>query len=221
MATPKGFIFDLNGTIIDDMGFHAIAWENIVNNKLNAGLTLGEVKAQMYGKNEELLIRIFGEGKFTKEKMRELSIEKEKQYQAAFKPIMKCIDGFESFVDKAFAKNISMGIGSAAIMFNIDFILDGLNLRKYFTSIVSADDVVTSKPDPETFLKVAYQLGINPADSIVFEDAPKGVEAAANAGMKCVVITTMHGKEEFDEYDNILFFLDDYTDERLLSLIDN
>ena len=153
--------------------------------------------------------------------MRELSIEKEKQYQAAFKPVMKCIDGFESFVDKTLAKNISMGIGSAAIMFNIDFILDGLNLRKYFTSIVSADDVVTSKPDPETFLNVANQLGINPADSIVFEDAPKGVEAAANAGMKCVVITTMHGKEEFDEYDNILFFVDDYTDERLLSLIDN
>jgi len=218
MATPKGFIFDLNGTIIDDMGFHAVAWEHIVNNKLNGGLTWEEVKAQMYGKNEELLIRIFGEGKFTKEEMRELSIEKEKQYQASFKPVMKCIDGFEAFVDKALAKNIAMGIGSAAIMFNIDFILDGLHLRKYFTSIVSADDVVTSKPNPETFLNVASQLGINPVDSIVFEDAPKGVEASANAGMKCVVITTMHGKEEFEEYDNILFFIEDYTDERLNSL---
>ncbi len=218
MTSPKGFIFDLNGTIIDDMGFHAIAWENIVNNKLNGGLTWEEVKAQMYGKNEELLIRIFGEGKFTKEEMKELSIEKEKQYQAAFKPVMKCIEGFESFVEKALANNIAMGIGSAAIMFNIDFILDGLHLRKYFTSIVSADDVVTSKPNPETFLKVAKELGILPTDSIVFEDAPKGVEAAANAGMKCVVITTMHGKEEFEGYDNILFFVKDYTDERLNTL---
>ena len=218
MTIPKGFIFDLNGTIIDDMGFHAIAWENIVNNKLNGGLTWDEVKAQMYGKNEELLIRIFGEGKFTQEEMRELSIEKEKQYQAAFKPVMKCIDGFETFVDKALEKNIAMGIGSAAIMFNIDFILDGLHLRKYFSSIVSADDVVISKPNPETFLKVANELGILPSNSIVFEDAPKGVEAAANAGMKCVVITTMHEKEEFEGYNNILFFVKDYTDERLNTL---
>ena len=46
-----------------------------------------------------------------------------------------------------------MAIGSAAIMFNIDYILDGLNLRSYFSTIVSANDVVISKPDPETFLK--------------------------------------------------------------------
>ena len=78
---PKAFIFDLNGTIIDDMGYHAIAWENIVNNTLNAGLTFEQVKVQMYGKNEELLVRIFGEGKFTNEEMASLSMQKEQQYQ--------------------------------------------------------------------------------------------------------------------------------------------
>jgi len=217
MGLPRAFIFDLNGTIIDDMGYHAVAWENIINNQLNAGLSWEEVKAQMYGKNEELLVRIFGEGRFTKEEMSALSLEKERLYQAAYKPLMKCIDGFESFVDKALEQGVAMGIGSAAIMFNINFILDGLNLRKYFKSIVSADDVETSKPNPETFLKVAGQLGVAPTDCIVFEDAPKGVESAANAGMRCVVITTMHGKEEFVDYENVLFFIDDYTDERLFS----
>ena len=215
MALPKAFIFDLNGTIIDDMGYHAVAWENMINNHLKAGLSWEEVKAQMYGKNEELLVRIFGENKFTTEEMAALSLEKERLYQEAYKSEMKPIDGFEPFVSKAFEQGIAMGIGSAAIMFNINFILDGLNLRKYFKSIVSADDVITSKPHPETFLKVATQLNIVPEDCIVFEDAPKGVEAAANAGMSCVVITTMHGKEEFVSYNNILFFIDDYTDERL------
>ena len=112
-----------------------------------------------------------------------------------------------------------MAIGSAAIAYNVDFVLDGLNLRKYISSIVCADDVQISKPNPETFLKAAEKLGVAPADCIVFEDAPKGVEAAANAGMKSVVVTTMHDKEEFNSYDNVLMFVSDYTDPRLLALV--
>lgn len=53
------FIFDLNGTMIDDMEYHAKAWFDIINNDLKAGLTLDQVKAEMYGKNVELLERVF------------------------------------------------------------------------------------------------------------------------------------------------------------------
>jgi len=83
---------------------------------------------------------------------------------------------------------------------------------------VSADDVLVSKPDPETFTKCADLLGVPYGDCIVFEDAPKGVEAARAAGMKAVVITTYHGPEHFAHLDNILLFIEDYTDERLNSL---
>ena len=58
--------------------------------------------------------------------------------------------------------NIPMAIGSAAIPFNIDFILDELDIRKYFSAIVSADDVAVSKPHPETFLKAAALLNTAP-----------------------------------------------------------
>jgi beta-phosphoglucomutase len=62
----------------------------------------------------------------------------------------------------------------------------------------------------ETFLKCAEQLHLYPWECVVFEDSPKGVEAAASAGMKSVVITTMSGKEEFKAYDNIISFIPDY-----------
>jgi beta-phosphoglucomutase-like phosphatase (HAD superfamily) len=111
-----------------------------------------------------------------------------------------------------------MAIGSAAIMFNIDFVLDNLNIRSYFEAIVSADDVIISKPDPETYISCASLLKIEPADCIVFEDSPKGVEAAERAGMKAVVLTTMHEAYEFYQYSNVLMCVQDYTNERVQEL---
>jgi HAD superfamily hydrolase (TIGR01509 family) len=173
----------------------------------------------MYGKNVELLVRVFGPERFSAEEMDRLSVEKEMRYQAAFRPQLKLINGLDAFLERAHTHNIRMAIGSAAIPMNIDFVLDGLNLRHYFATIVSADDVARSKPDPETFLKAARLLEVPPAECLVFEDAPKGVEAAANAGMPAVVLTTMHEKEEFAAYNNIVAFVKDYTDPVLQSLL--
>lgn len=220
MSLPiKAFLFDLNGTMIDDMHYHNKAWFNILNDDLGAALSWDQVKSHMYGKNTELLIRVFGPDKFTQTEMDTLSVEKEKRYQAEYRPILQLIDGLDQFLEIAKERGIKMGIGSAAIPFNINFVLDGLNLRHYFPSIVSADDVVNSKPDPETYLKGAQELGVLPQECLVFEDAPKGVEAAKLAGMKAVVITTMHEAEEFAQYDNIVCFIKDYRELSIDSLI--
>jgi beta-phosphoglucomutase len=206
----KAFLFDLNGTMIDDMQFHLKAWYHILNDDLGANLSWEEVKSHMYGKNSELLIRIFGKDRFTQEEMDRLSIEKEKRYQQEYKPHLQLIPGLHQFLEKAHALNIPMAIGSAAIMFNIDFVLDNLNIRHFFKAIVSADNVDISKPHPETYLKAAQQLGIAPGNCLVFEDAPKGVEAAQNAGMPSVVLTLLHDKEEFAPYNNIIQYITDY-----------
>ena len=207
----KAFIFDMNGTMIDDMAYHLEGWFNILNDDLGAGMTREAVKKEMYGKNQELLIRIFGKDRFTEEEMDALSMEKERKYQKAYLPHLRLIPGLDAFLDAAEKEGILMGIGTAAIPFNVDFALDNLQIRHYFKSIVTAIDVATSKPNPEVFLKAAEELGVDPANCIVFEDAPKGVEAAANAGMKAVVLTTMHTAEEFSGFDNILTFVPDYT----------
>jgi len=211
----KAFLFDLNGTMIDDMSYHADAWHDLLNNDLKRNFSRGEVEEQMYGKNSEVLTRLFGKRKFSPMRMDELSYEKEKRYQQAYRPHLALINGLDAFMRKAKQHGIAMGIGSAAIPFNIDFVLDNLQIRDYFTAIVSADDVDVSKPDPETFLKAARLLQVKPAECIVFEDAPKGVEAAQNAGMKSVVLTTMHRAERFNAYNSVLAFVSDYTDTAL------
>lgn len=218
-SSPKAFIFDLNGTMIDDMHFHTKAWHQILTKDLGASLSMEEVKSHMYGKNSELLVRIFGENYFTVEEANKISVEKERQYQKAFLPHLKLINGLDSFLEEAYQQGVPMAIGSAAIMFNIDFVLDNLNIRTYFKALVSADDVTKSKPDPETFVKAAQLLGMAPKDCIVFEDAPKGVEAAEKAGMPCVVLTTMHENEEFASYNNIIGFIEDYNSLSLNELL--
>ncbi len=212
MKQPAAFLFDLNGTMIDDMGYHLKAWYHVLNNDLGANLSWDEVKSHMYGKNSELLIRIFGPERFTAEEMDHLSVEKEKRYQKEFFPELRLIPGLKEFLARAKENNIKMAIGSAAIPFNIDFVLDNLDIRHYFQAVVSADDVVLSKPDPETFRKAAELLQVAPERCIVFEDAPKGVESAMHAGIPCVVLTTLHEKEEFPRYPNIKGFIRDYND---------
>ncbi|MDR6944867.1 HAD family hydrolase [Mucilaginibacter pocheonensis] len=215
----KAFIFDLNGTMINDMTYHTKAWQTLLNDQLGGNFTWDEVKPQMYGKNAEVLVRMFGPNRFTAEEMDRLSYEKEEKYQQEFLPHLALLPGLHQFLDAAYQKGIPMAIGSAAIPFNIDFVLDNLNIRHYFKAIVSADDVVLSKPHPETFSKAAALLNVQPADCVVFEDVPKGAEAAANAGIKTVVITTTHEPHEFEKLQNVLHFAKDFTDEYFMELL--
>ena len=204
----KAFVFDLNGTMVNDMPYHIKAWhEKII--QLGGSLTLDEMKHQCYGKNDELLERVFP-GKYSLEERIKIGNEKEAIYRIEFKPFLKLMDGLDQFLKKADQENIKMAIGSAAIMDNINFVIQNMHIEHYFNAIISANDVKNSKPDPETFLKCAEALSIDPADCLVFEDTPKGVECALNAGMQAVVILGEHEAAEFEQYENVIHLVRDY-----------
>ncbi len=208
MSLYKAFLFDLNGTMVNDMDYHIDAWHKLLCD-FGAAITREETKMQCYGKNHELLERIFP-SRFTEEEKIALSVAKEKKYQEDFRPQLKLIDGLDLFLEKAHRERIQMAIGSAALMMNVDFVLDGLHIRHYFDAIVSAEQVAKSKPDPETFMQCAERLGVDPAQCLVFEDSPKGTESALRAGMDCVVITTLHRPDEFNPQ-NVRWIIDDYS----------
>jgi beta-phosphoglucomutase len=211
-----GYIFDMDGTMIDNMMVHHEAWQ-IMLGELGLHLSMEEVRLTIHGKNDEILKRLFGD-RFSAEERKMHAYTKEKRYREVFKDRIKLIDGLEAFLNQAKAKGIPMAIGSAAPAENVDFVLDALDLRQYFGAIYHADMVSRGKPHPEVFLRAAEAIGLSAAQCLVFEDSPVGVRTALNAGCKVIVITTTHTRDEFDEFDHIIKFIDDYTDLDLPSL---
>jgi len=204
----QAFIFDMDGTMVDNMMVHHRAWQ-LKLKELGLDLTLEEVKERCHGKNEEIIERLFP-NRFTPEERYRVSFEKEEQYRAVFKDELRLIDGLQIFLDEAKAANIPLGIGSAAPAENVNFVLDNLGIRHYFSSVVHSGLVDKGKPDPEVFEKVAKELGVSLNKSLVFEDSPTGAKTSVNAGCQTIILTTTHDKTEFEAFSNIKLFLSDY-----------
>jgi HAD superfamily hydrolase (TIGR01509 family) len=100
----------------------------------------------------------------------------------------------ESLCDK-----VKLGLASMNNRRVIDHLLDAMDVRKFFGAVLTAEDIIRSKPDPEIFLKCARKLNSKPIKCVVIEDSIFGVKAAKNAGMRCVVVLTgVYRREELD-----------------------
>ncbi|MEZ4917840.1 MAG: HAD-IA family hydrolase [Saprospiraceae bacterium] len=213
----KGILFDMDGTMVDNMMVHHRAWQKKLA-ELGLDWSIEQVKEKVHGINEEILERIFGD-RFTPEQRRQYSWEKEAAYREIFLPELKLISGLSTFLDNIKAAGIPMAIGTAAPTENADFLLDNLNLRPYFTGIFDASSVSKGKPDPEIFEKAADSMGLNASDCLIFEDSVTGAEAARRAGAPSVIVTTTHAQEEFEQFNNIVRFIEDYENLEIAQLM--
>jgi beta-phosphoglucomutase family hydrolase len=210
MPKIKAFIFDMDGTMFDNMPYHLQAWEKIMA-ELGSSLQGQQLFKQLYGKNTEVLERIFGPERFTEEEMKKISIRKDAYFREIYGPHLKLIKGLQHFLTRSFEENILLGIGTGGLSENIDFGLEKTKTRHLFSAIVSEADVENSKPDPETFLKTAALLKVDPSACMVFEDVPKGIEAAQRAGMKAVALLTSHQASTFSSFKNVIKMTKDYS----------
>jgi beta-phosphoglucomutase len=206
----NGVIFDMDGTMINNMAFHLKAWETLMA-ELGHPLRGEPLFRELYGSNRGVLERIFGKARFDDDQVQQLSDRKEALYRELYKPHLQLLPGLTDFLEQLYRQSVLMALGTASNIPNINLTLDTLNIRHFFSAIISADDVQQGKPHPETFLKAAAKMGLSPEECIVFEDVPPGVAAAANAGMKAIVVTTSHQPAEFSAFENVLTFIPDFT----------
>jgi beta-phosphoglucomutase len=206
----RAFIFDMDGTIVDNMGFHTDSWLEFFARRGKQYDAEAFFRETAGAQGREILRERLGSG-IPDDEIAVLAQEKDALYREMYAPHREAIDGFEELVDAARARGILLAVATSAPPPNIVFTLDELDLRRHFDTVVGAADVRQGKPHPDVFLKAAEKLGVDPADCIVFEDAPMGVEAARRAGMRAVVITTTLPAEAFSEFDNVIAIVSDYA----------
>lgn len=210
IASYKGFIFDIDGTIIDSMKVHLKAWQKTLENH-GLHLSLKEVGEKAYGINPEIVKRTLGDH-LSEEEIENISNEKESLFRSSFNPEEDVVKGFIHFADELKRRNLPMVIGSAAPPENIDYFMERLGIRHYFKGIVSEDHVQKGKPAPEVFLKAARIIQVPNEQCIVFEDSPSGAEASAKAGSQTIAVLTTKSRSDFKEVPNVIDFIQDYTD---------
>lgn len=212
--TDKGFIFDLDGVIVNTAGFHYLAWKNLAN---ALGFDFTEEQNEAFKgvsrvKSLELLLEIGG--------MQADQSDKDKWLESKNEDYLHYIEGMSEDdilpgvkprLDYLKSKNVPIALGSASK--NAKSILKRVDLLDLFDAIVDGNDVQKAKPDPEVFLIAAQRLGIDPQKAVVFEDAIAGIQAANTAHMHSVGIgdETHLGEadyvfKDFTEIDNA--FLD-------------
>lgn len=205
------FIFDMDGTIVDNMAFHTDSWLAFFARRGKTYDADTFFRETAGAQAREILRERLG-ADITDDEIAVLAQEKDVLYREIYAPHRAAILGFEDFVAQARDAGVKLAVATSAPPANIVFTLDELDLRRHFDAVVGAADVARGKPHPDVFLKAAEKLGVAPADCIVFEDAPMGVEAARRAGMKAVVITTTLPAAAFREFDNIVAIVAHYEE---------
>lgn len=207
----QAFVFDMDGTIVDNMAFHTDSWLAFFERR---GLTLDadEFFRATAGRQGGEIMRAYLGEQLSDEEVGLLNHEKESVYRELYAPHRKTVAGFDALIKRARLEGVKLAVATAAPPANIEFTLDGLDLRKHFDAVVGAADVARGKPHPDVFLKAAERCGVQPEHCIVFEDAPLGVEAARRAGMRCVVLTTTLPRDAFTDFDNVIAIVRDFSE---------
>lgn len=209
--TQRAFIFDMDGTIVDNMAFHTESWLAFFARR-GKQLDADAFFRDTAGRQGHEIMRHYLGDHLSKEESAQLDFEKESLYRELYAPHLSTTAGFEAFIASAKAQGVALAVATAAPNDNITFTIDGLNLRSEFKAIVGAADVARGKPNPDVFLLAAERCGALPVNAIVFEDAPLGVEAARRAGMRAVVLTTTLPAEAFAEFDNVIAVVRDFSE---------
>lgn len=204
----QAMLFDMDGTLIDNMMVHHEAWRVALAER-GIHLTLEQVQAEIHGVNTEIMARLFGE-QFTAAEAAQFAYDKEAAYRRIYADEIALIPGVQVFLDRAKALNVPMAIATAAPVENVDFVFDKLPIAPYFSALKHAGDVSRGKPDPQVFVLAAEALGADIEQCLIFEDSITGALAAKNAKADAVIITTTHAEAEFAGIGDIVVFADDY-----------
>ncbi len=191
----EALIFDMDGTMIDSMPFHAKSWLAFAQAQ-GLEIDLADLMRRTTGRTGAECMRELFQRELSDEHAWALIAQKELIYRDLFAPVFAEVAGFRAFAGQTLARGLKVGVGTAGDRHNIAFAFEHLKMATPPHAIVGGDEGFAGKPDPAIFLEVANRMQAAASACIVFEDAPFGIEAVRRAGMRAVGICTSHSAAE-------------------------
>jgi beta-phosphoglucomutase len=192
----RAAIFDLDGTIVDNMPVHGEAFAIFARRHGLAPLTMEDRKRLDGRRNREIFPDLFGRP-LSDEEQERYADEKEALYRELSAGCLEPVRGLVALFDRLDAHRIPVAIATSAPPDNVRHTLAELRLAPRIACIVRGDEVPRGKPFPDVFLAAAARLGVQPGACVAFEDAPIGVAAARAAGMKTVAVANSFTPDVF------------------------
>ncbi|MFP4556914.1 MAG: HAD family hydrolase [Bacteroidales bacterium] len=211
----KAVIFDMDGVIVNNHHYHVKAWREFCAKK-NIPFNEQEFRKRYFGKNNHDILSGLLNKDVSDNDVISLGEAKEALYREIYQPHIKPVEGLEELLKALKDAGMSLAVATSARKPNLDFVVKSLKIEHYFDVMVDASMVKKSKPDPEIFLKSAFQMDVEPHDCIVFEDSVSGINAAKAAGMRVVALLTTHNREELPDAP---LFVKDFTDRNLSNFL--
>jgi HAD superfamily hydrolase (TIGR01509 family) len=192
----EAVIFDMDGVIIDSEPFHLEV--NIeLYRKLNIDMSSEEYFDRFIGTSNQQMWSYLKDRYALPQTLQQLldlatrSLVDHLQ-QLRIDPIPGVVDLMQQLLDRG----TRLALASSSPREVIDAVVGKFGMAPFFTAVVSGDDVVRAKPDPEIFLKAAGTLKVQPASCVVIEDSMRGVSAAKAAGMRCIAFVNLNSGEQ-------------------------
>jgi HAD superfamily hydrolase (TIGR01509 family) len=209
----KAVIFDMDGVIIDSQ---PIADKLLFKTAEKFGVTLTEREMELLvGASLRDFWRYvkdtYSLPLSVKEYAAHYTVDDEIAAYEGLEPIV----GIRQLIDDLERNGIQMGLATTASKKRMLAVLDIFELQDFFSATTSDDDVSTSKPHPEVYLTVAKKLGVDPPECIAIEDSERGVQAAKNAGIKCIQYRPIDPSQNATSADLVVASIEDLSHDRL------
>ncbi len=217
MPNPT-LIFDMDGVLVDNTPVQARAFQLLFR---DLGLTTNARKllARLNGMPATDILKTVLRHPVPATQLKEYASQREFLYRTLYWSKRREMPGLRAFLEAARAGGFRIGLGTGSPPETIAYIVDHLDLRRYFDVVVGKDDVDKGKPHADTFSTVAAKLGADPATCVVFEDAVLGEQAAYRAGMRCVAVASALPAKAFQAPLAVIPDFVGFTPERLLALL--
>ncbi len=187
LAKGLALIFDLDGVVVDSMPLHTLAWQRYLH---SLGIQGDDVETRMHGRRNDEIVRDFLGPDVDPQVVFDHGAAKERLFREMMRDQLHrhLVPGVTQLLERACDAPVALATNAEPA--NVDFVLDGANLRRCFSVVVDGTQVARAKPAPDVYLRAAEKLGVAPRNCIVFEDSPVGIDAARAAGARIVGVLT-------------------------------